>query len=249
MALTADKGWGRVAKVDKYDHGKSRPRNSTWEKSWTEHEPKLQVMKSENVKKSYGKSLGNIVESWSFFSIFITSLQSRCLNTGASCLQGAVIWSPLPHLEGYSDPQLQQFAAVALYAFRQPMGSALSTSAWLSRWFILHVIVVLCYRVANRTWCLRVLPVCGNVMLAEIKIQSIAWSYRLFECSILNISFALSEHGAKLSFEWHQKADTVRADTRAATTWPLGVAAFKLFVLIQPSVSCDKGWTKDLTVW
>ena len=31
-----------------------------------------------------------------------------------------------------------------------------------------------------------------------------------------------------------------RADTRAPTSCPLGVAAFKLFVFSQPSISCDK---------
>ena len=35
-----------------------------------------------------------------------------------------------------------------------------------------------------------------------------------------------------------------RADTPAPTTWPLGVTAFRLFVLSQPPVSHDRGLTK-----
>ena len=38
--------------------------------------------------------------------------------------------------------------------------------------------------------------------------------------------------------------NTERADTRAFTSWPLGVAAFKLFVFSQPSISRDKGLIK-----
>ena len=44
------------------------------------------------------------------------------------------------------------------------------------------------------------------------------------------------------------KVDTQRSNIRGFTSWPLGVAAFKLFVFSQPSASRDKGLTQDSTV-
>ena len=45
-------------------------------------------------------------------------------------------------------------------------------------------------------------------------------------------------------FEVTQRACTERVDTRAPTCWPPGLAAIKLIVFSQPSVSRDKGLTK-----
>ena len=44
-------------------------------------------------------------------------------------------------------------------------------------------------------------------------------------------------------FNHNKVHNTKRADTRAFTSWPLGVAAFKLFMFDQPSVSRNKGLT------
>ena len=42
-----------------------------------------------------------------------------------------------------------------------------------------------------------------------------------------------------------KERDTNKADTRVFTFWPLGIAAFRLYVFSQPSLWREKGLTKD----